>query len=492
MKKEYFVLSAIAIVTAVAILFSSCRKINDYTEVGGDLIPPIDNIHTFDTSISVQLFNDTFALASDSEVLTRNDEQFIGLINNDPIFGKTDARLFLELKNPYYGAYPFSRKDSVKLDSLVLVLTYVDRYGDSTIPQLFKVYEITGPQAFHEDSNYLIRKEPFTYNTAVPLNALPYRNIIPSTLDDTVKAFLDTTSHQIRIPLDTSLARRFINYDTTNGYKNDSIFRTLFKGFAIRSEGGGNAVVGVSLTAANTKLAFYYSAPKVSGGGLRDTAVSYFYFTAQSGSANYVKRDYAGTPVAFAAGQPTEAPIGYIQKTPGTFANIKIPVLPTLSNRVIHRAELIVQQIYDPSDATFPPPERIYLDAYDPTITSSYKFRTIPYSLDVSAINGFDFVNFGVLPLNDKDPAGNNIKVWKFNLSRYVQHIVNGTQTSYDLRLYAPLTIRGKAKIAGTTTDIDIPLNTYVNGAAVTGRLRVGGGTHPTQKMKLRIVYSKL
>jgi hypothetical protein len=489
-KKDYLVLSLLALVATVAVLFSACRKINDYTEVGGGLIPPIDNIHTFDTIMNVQIYNDTFGLATDSEVVTRADEHFIGLINNDPIFGKTDARLFLELKNPYYGVYPFARKDSVQIDSAVLVLGYVETYGDSTIPQLLKVYEITGA-GLRADSNYLIRKEPVIYNTALPLNQPPFTFVTPKNLDDSVKVFRDTTANQLRIRLDTNLARRLINYDTTNGYKNDSIFKTLFKGFAIRSESGGNAVMGFNLNGANTKFAVYYHAPKKGGGGL-DTAVTYFYFTSDAGSANYVKRDYSGTPVAAAAGLPTEASIGYIQKTPGTFVNVKIPGLGNLSNRIVHRAELIVEELYDPSDATFPPPERLYLDASDPTITTPYKFRSIPYSLDISSVSGFDFLNFGTAPLPGKDPAGNNIKIWKFNLSRYVQHIVTGTQTSYDLRLSAPLTLKGVTRLVGTTVETNVYPATYVNGSIVTGRMRVAGGsTHP-QRVRLHIIYSKL
>ena len=35
--------------STVAIVFSACRKINEATELGGGLIPPVDNINTFDT-----------------------------------------------------------------------------------------------------------------------------------------------------------------------------------------------------------------------------------------------------------------------------------------------------------------------------------------------------------------------------------------------------------------------------------------------------------
>lgn len=486
MKKHYLVLAFTAFIFTVAFLFSACRKINDYTDLGSGLIPPVDNINTFDTSLRVFAYNDTFSLTTDSFRITKNDRHYLGLILNDPIFGKTDAQIFMELKPEFYANYPFARRDSTKLDSLVLILGYADRYGDSTIAQTINVYELT--QAFKIDSAYLVRKPAFSHNV-LPLN-LPGQLIFPSRLDDSVKAFRDTTAGQMRIKLDTNFARRLMNYDTTNAYRTDSSFRSNFKGFALKSEMGGNAIIGFNMKSANTKLAFYYRIPKPGGGD--SLVVTYFNFTVSCNSANYVTRNYTGTAVASAAGQPNEAAVVYIQQTPGTFANIRIPDISLLTNRVVHRAELIVEQLYDPSDDKFTPPAVMYLDAYDPTITSSYKFRTIPYSLALSRFDGnFNFKEFGTSPLNEKDPLGNHIKVWKFNLSRYLQNILNGKQTSYDLRLYSPLAIRGKTRSPGDTTDFELG-SVYVGTSIANGRIRVGGGNHPSQRMRLRIVYSKL
>lgn len=63
MKNIKRVFPFIATVTAVAILFSGCRKINDATTLGDGLIPPVDNITTFETFLPVEsdnlLYNDT-------------------------------------------------------------------------------------------------------------------------------------------------------------------------------------------------------------------------------------------------------------------------------------------------------------------------------------------------------------------------------------------------------------------------------------------------
>jgi len=490
-KIRYLALSLTALIAVSIFFFSSCRKINEATEFGDGLIPPVDNINTFDTLVDVQAFNDTFGLVTDSQRLTRNEVFYLGQINNDPFFGKTEAQIFLELKPLVYGVYPFSRKDSVKIDSIVLVLSYLNTYGDSSIAQTLNVYEMDQGNDFRSDSSYLIRKNDFTYNTITPLSFPINQQIIPKTLDDTVKAFRDTASHRLRIKLDTNFARRLFTYDTTNAYKNDSIFRTKFKGFAVRSESAGNAIMGINLSDVNTKLAVYYNYPKTSGG--RDTTVTYFSFTASSAYANYVKRDYSGTPLEASVGGSVQDQIIYLQNEPGTFASVKIPGLGSISNRVVHRAELSVEEIYDPSDTIFTVPEVLYLDAYDPSITAGKKYRMIPYDIITDGFGApVNLSSFSILPKTTVDGFGQKIKTWKFNITRYVQHVLNKTITTpFDLRIYAPSAVENKFIFPRPATN-DITKTIYLNPTIAAGRVRLGGGNHPTQKMKLRIIYSKL
>src|SRR5690348_18347323 len=101
-KHRYFALTLGVLLTGLIFSTSSCRKINEATELGGDLIPAVDNINTFDTTISVEATNGIFDLLHDSLRLSRNEEHWLGKITNDPIFGATDARLFLELKPQFY------------------------------------------------------------------------------------------------------------------------------------------------------------------------------------------------------------------------------------------------------------------------------------------------------------------------------------------------------------------------------------------------------
>jgi Domain of unknown function (DUF4270) len=504
-KKRYIAFSLIAIIATVAIIFSGCKKLNESTDLGGGLIPPVDNINTFDTSITVLTYNDTLKFMYDSIRIGTNEEFFLGKINNDPFFGKTDARLFLELKPP---SYPFTflnkpTPDSLKIDSVVLVLDYAETYGDSITPQTINVYEVNQSSNFTPDSAYLIRTNNFTYS-----NLLGTKTVAPERLKDSVKVRYDTTSHQLRIKLNNTFGERLLFYDSTSNlitgaYANDSVFRSKFKGFALQSMSSGGSIMGFDLAGGFTKLAIYYKYDKrvtSTVPNFKDT-VAYFTFKTgltgvNSAAANYVIRDYSGTPALASLNNGTAPdPVLYLQNTPGTYASLKIPDLGLINNRVIHRAELYMEQIYDYSDSLYRSPDFLYLDAVDPTITANPKmFRTIPYDLNFgSNSSSLDYTSFGVVPVMSTDLFGNRIRTWKFNITRYVQHVLTQTQSLYELRLFPAFRFYEQLGIPPAT---DFPTPIYINSTIAKGRIRLGGNTGPLDtnpgRMKLRLIYSKL
>jgi hypothetical protein len=480
------------IITGAFFAFSSCKKINEATQLGGDLIPPVDNINTFDTIISVEAYNDLFTLGGadllkeDSTRSHYSDEQFLGRIEGDPLFGKTEAEMYFELR-PLSFPFAFKNKpslDSLKLDSVVLVLNYVETYGDSTVPQTVNVYEITNE--FRADTSYLIRKNS---DFTVAAGTLGSRTFTPSSLRDSVKAYLDTTVNQLRIKLDNNFGNRLLLYDTTganNAYGSDSLFKTKFKGFALKSVAGGNAIMGFNLQGAGTKLAVYYR--YLHGQGTdEDTTVQYFQFKP---AGTYSKRDYSGSALLAAQGGTSPDPFVYIQNEPGSFAVIKTPGLRGLTNRVVHRAELIAEQVYDVTDTLFPVPQFLYLDAYD---SVNVKYQNVPYDIVYNSTGGtFNLSSFGVSPINALDGSGKVVKTWHFNLTRYVQHVANNTEKVHDLRLFSPFyTIDEYMPPAIGAVPAAGPI-VYVNPIMAKGRVRLAGGTPGAQRMRLRIIYSKI
>ncbi len=520
MKQKNIAAAFVFVLVSSITLLISCKKINESTTLGSDLIPVVDNINTFDTTLDVLAYNDIFNNSNDSSASSYTEVQYLGQITNDPLFGSTDARMFLQLKPGFYKHSFLNRPDSLELDSIVLVLDYVNTYGDTVQPQTVRVFEIAQSSSFKKsalDSIYNPTTQQFqvySYDTAYKYrqNSIAYQNpgmplgqktFVPSQLKDSVKVYKDTTAKQLRIKLDNAFGRRLLDYDSStvngriNAYSSDSAFNSNFKGFALEAT-GGNAVLGFSLTGANTKLAIYYkdkgnNRPQADW----DTTVTYFTFsTSLSASANYIQRDYTSTPWYATAGDNVPDNNIFIQNTPGTYAKLSVPGLAGLNSRVVHLAQLIVEQDYtNISDSLFYAPLSMMLDAWDPSIS---KYRTIPYDLQATSTGSFGYATFGIFPGRSLNDAGQSINVWKFNLTRYLQHVVTDRLPVYDFRLYSPTVVRLQYGVPSVQSDVVATVQPISPSVSTVGRVKLyggGDGSLPNanpRRMRVRVVYSKL
>ena len=483
------------LILTTAFYFGSCTRIHDSTELGDELIPAVDNVNTFDTIVSVSTYNDSFTignadrLLNDSTRMAKSAIHYVGRIDNDPLFGTTDAQLFFELKPPAFKYYFDTTANALLIDSVVLVLDYTEAFGDTNALQTVNVYELDNipSNLFKADSSYLLRRNPFLNHS----NLLGSKIFAPSILNDSIKAFRDTTKNQLRIGLDINFGTRLLQYDSssTSAYASDSAFKSKFKGFAVTSS-GGNALMGFNLTGANTKLALYYHYRNPPN---QVNTVRYFSFnTSICGNANYIKRDYTSFPIATALSGGTTTPddLLYIQAIPGTFARIKMPDLSTVTNRVVHRAELIVEQIPHPlSDPKFYNPEMLFLDVLD---TALKDYRYMPYDFTIDQSGSPNLASFGAIGKATTDGGGNAIQVWKFNMTRYIQNVLTKKEPVHDLRLFAPYIVDDTYKPSASSVGGVYLIG--VNSSVARGRVRVAGGNFadPTKKLRLRIIYSKI
>jgi hypothetical protein len=470
---------------SLLLLITSCKKLNEATDLGDDILPGIDGVNTFDTTLTVEAYNSIFDPVDDSIYIGPASDHILGRVTNDPFFGRTTATIFLQFKP---GVYPYAfvsgvSKDSLYIDSVVVVLGWTGTWGDTTVRQHVSVYEMDPSNVFRADSFYLVRNQSFLYS-----NLLGSKDFYPYELNDSLKSFQDTTAGQLRIRLSNSFGDRLLDYDSTNAYKTDSAFGANVKGFAIVPDASqGNALMSFALyNNPKTKLAIYYRYTK---GGQDDTTVNYFAFTATSAHHNYINRDFAGSPLALASDDTDEDPLVYLINTPGSYATVKIPGLKNLSNRIINRAEFIVEQVYDPLDKIFTPPDGILLDVYDSSL-SDYKY--VPYDF-IPDNSGSGLVAFGVYGRNTADASGNLIRVWKFPITRYVQNILTKKEPVHDFRLVSSVGITERLRTGYSTNTGDYTyFQSLINSRYAFGRVRVGGGNHPTQRMRLRIVYTKI
>ena len=158
-----------------------CTKI-DTTNLGSGLIPAVDNVNTFDTIISVVANNfDSIPFGKECAIIYPTDEHALGYIGNDTYFGTTTATIFTELK-PAIFPFSFEAKSTDRtLDSVVLVLSYVRTWGDSTTPQSVNVYQIT--------KIILIQIPVVVQSILLMLPYLGSATYIPQRLKDSVKDY---------------------------------------------------------------------------------------------------------------------------------------------------------------------------------------------------------------------------------------------------------------------------------------------------------------
>ncbi len=455
----------------------SCTKI-DTTDLGQGLIPAVDNIKTFDTTIDV-IVNNFDSVSSECDSVLYSDLHALGVIDNDPYFGKTHANIYVEYKPQ---TFPGTIADSIHLDSAFLVLSYSHTYGDSTQPQKVQVYGLTNP--FILDTAY------------TTCSALPYDNskllgekmYIPKDLDDSIHSIREDAKNQLRIPLDTNFARGLL--DSVH-LKSDSAFKEYLKGFAIVADQafGGNALSYFDVIDLSSRVSVYATSTKT---GLSDSVVVYDYpFTQLSGQSNSIVRERGSSEITNNVSHPAAGDdFVYIQTSPGSYAELKIPGLTNLSNRVIHRAELITEQVYSTGtlDNYLTAPQILYLDTKDTSTDGKY----IPIPCDFTYFSQQpNFSVFGGVRTSANDFQGNPISKYVFNISRYVQSIVTKGSNNAVLRLRAPYNIVNSTNYIDRCNQGVSVFNLTINNVAE-GRVKLYGSTTSPQKMRLHVVYSIL
>jgi len=479
-------------ITIVATLLFSCTRIST-SELGIDFLSQ-DAIGTKDTVLDVE--TETIVL-EDSLRIYPTDQQVIGDITNDPIFGNTSASLFLQLKPSFYPFFIKGTKDSIVVDSAVLILSYKGFYGDSSKPVKIYVNKID-PATPLEVGKYYASNYANAYGIKKGVAVGNPKLFDIASAKDSINDRFENASNQIRLRLNQSVANELLKtYDSNGVYRNDTTFRNAFPGFAIttNSADNHNALIQLALLDSNTKLALYYST-SATGSVARDTLVTYFrfsYYAAQN--ANFIQRNRAASEIASHLNGFAKDSLVYVQTSPGTMVKIKVPGLKTFKNKIIHRAELIAEQVPDDArltttDRFMTAPNFLFLGVYD---TATKQLRSVPNDYQ-GVMNPQALAQFGGQKISKSLHGYSNVATYNFNVSRYVQGLIARTDSLFDFRLYAPVNDSIKFvqpypynKIQSTDY-----LSTSLGNQAGIGRVRLGGGSHSKFRMRLRIYYTNL
>lgn len=467
------------------VIIASCTKITN-TEIGNGLIPPTDGIDTKDTILDVVTRN--FPL--DSIRISKFQEMVLGNIDNDPIMGKTKAIINAEFKPIYYPYFYEVGKDSLFLDSAVMVLGYKGYWGDSTNPIHLKVYEISQTSVLKQDSVY---PSYASMNLAGQIGETTIAD--PRRLVDSVKPRGEQAINQIRIPLSTAFGNRLLfEFDSTNAYRTDAQFSSVFRGFSIVPQAGSNTLLRVNLSDTNSKVALYYRYRRRDS--VMDTIVRYFRPGVTSNASNNIIRTRAGSESQIFLSNPAAQAdsVLFLQAGPGNFVRIQTPSLETnMGNRLIHRAELVMEQEAE-NDAfyeTYSAPN-LFLCAINKNLDSSAFRFYVPNDISLGQGGTAGNLNsFGGNVIYKNDPSGRRIASYTFNITRYVQGIITRNEKVYDLYLFSPVE---DYVYTGNGINAVYPIAAAPFNPPASGRVKLLGGNsaRPDRKMRLRIIYSKL
>jgi hypothetical protein len=386
------------------IVLGGCRKPD--ADLGLDLLPGDElGVEVVEAALRAYTFADTAVRTSG---LTRN------LVGSyvDPDFGSVRTGLVTQLRLTTNNIGLGQDNSGLVADSVVLALAYElpnTHYGNLNT-QVFQVHELS--QALSVDSIYYTDDHP-----SVEAEDLVYPHGGSITPRPLVRPVIgnDTLVPQMRIRLKDALAQRFLFEFGTSNLADNAAFLAYFKGLYVSVENGVQApyqggILHMNTLSTASKLTVYYKDANNEPDRARTLD-----FAINSNAVRYtvVERDpdQALTPGLQQAMADTMAPAPtvYLQALGATRAAIRFPGLLGLADRgrALAKAELIipVQGNFYPY---YTPPTQLFL--FRPSATGADVF--LPDQLSGVGGIGGQYIN-----------AEN---VYKFNITRYVQGVLNG------------------------------------------------------------------
>jgi hypothetical protein len=438
---KFFFISLISGITV------SC---NEESVVGLDVQPGSDllNVGWSDTTT---LFTSTVkedSLHTDASIIASADALIGTYI--DPIFGKTSASLYTQLRlpgnNPDFGVHPVC-------DSVVLCLTYDTAYYGKRDrkSQRISVYQLS--DKLNIDQDYYSNNS-IAHNSGDLANGFVY---IPQPKKSPVIMGV-TLKPQLRVPLLNAFASVILNPVNSSNLANTTAFQDFCRGLYIKSDlvstnpGDGN-ILHFLMGDPQSKVAIYYH---------NDAKDSLQYDLLLSSVGRFSAFEHYGYTAAdpYLYSQLTTSTSVdtalYIQSLAGTKTKITFPYIHRWndSGRVaVNKAELVIKIDENPlfQKDTFAVPAKLVLFGISATNTN--------YPLpDATETN------------ESMDGTYNaSTKEYRFNIERYIQQVLNGTRPNTGLYMVASA------------------------GAVNANRVVVGSGSSKgPQKMKLNITYTKL
>ncbi|HET8573732.1 MAG TPA: DUF4270 family protein [Edaphocola sp.] len=453
---------------AFGIGFFSCQSCKERTVTKTDMIPAVDNIHTFRlSSDSLDISMQTAVLDSVRTNLyssTSSPVVALGLISADPFFGKLTAGLYLQVVPPV-ASFSFPSSATYTFDSAVLALPYAGvSFGDTTNPaanvQSFEVYRVNSPMNI-EDSNVYTFTD-YSYDpTAIGGGSYSLQNI-----KDTFVVSGDTLSNQLRIKLDRDYIYSNIVQADTSKFSTNEHFTDYFNGWYIKPSGPANGkrvsyfalIGGNTLSSARVDFYFHDATNKV-------TVYSFPFNYVTTAYANRIQRDYTGAPAHNYLNTQVRRDSLIAEGTPGLYTKITLRNLNKIPASIINQAELVLTAVPVGLDQYFAPPVHLLIEKVDESgvvspIADVYGSSGSPTTGGLNFMDG----NPETVTIN-----GQAYTQYKLNFPRELQKAIMEGRDSLTFRITA---------------------NSGYNGAY--RMVAPGFGSSADGRMKLNIIYTKI
>ncbi len=423
------------LVMVMGFYFTSCTE---FDEIGLDLVENKIGMNATDTVSLV-----AYTVIEDSVPTTRTNRHLLGFYN-DPVFGKTRASIYTETRLRTTGSRIENdiNRESIQLDSVVMVLAYNGSFGDFSTPQNIKVYELNDSiPSGTIYSNKEISSRAQLLNTQTSHYFAP-RDSIYIGGSDSIKV-----PPQLRIRLIDSFGRKFIDAPES-AFQSVSNFLEFFRGLHISADETGNTggVAYFNMLSPVTSLNIYYN---VVGDTISRRSRVYEFpinefartFTHFDNFNHQFAADFINSQIQNPDTIQGEEKL-YLQAMANYKVKIQIPYLPYLFKDQKDRVAINSAQLIIPADTTF--------------ITDNFGLAQSLLLLRVDSENNLQNLRDFIIGQDYFGGSYNKEKnQYQFNITQHVQAIINEEIINNHLYLIVGGSAEsaGRAVISGTNSD---------------------------------------
>jgi len=391
-----------ALFFALTLAFAACEKPEQ--RIGLDVQPEDDILNL--------MYTDTFTIAALTvkEDSIKTDELSLSLAGNyiDPALGTVQTSFSTHLRLPTNNV-DFGNLADIALDSVVLSLAYEGTIYGNLNDQTWSVKELG--EIIYVDSSYYSNRDVILGGELIDMASATQE----INLEDWIQQEPDSLVPQLRLKLQNSFGERILAASGTGDLANNDAFIQFIKGLNISSSTTDAGVIRFDVLSTASKVTLYYRNTV-----LEDTLQFALNINADCARFTRFNMDYSSGQLAGIENNPLNGDLlNYIQAGGGVKTKLVFPGLLELNNfeqRTINNAVLLLP-IETADISSFEPQSSLFAL----TVNSDGESSAIPDQLlGPTHIDG----------IYDEDNQW-----YRFNITRYVQAILNGDQENNELYL---------------------------------------------------------